>query len=774
MEEESPMRDQAQDYVERLYELLPALYRQRDAEEGGPLEALLRILGRQADLLEHDVRRLWDAFFIETCQDWVVPYIGDLVSNRLLFDSSRLPADTLARSLFRDLRGPDLRPPIAIRTRADVAKTISFRRRKGTLPMLEEMARDVTGWPAHAVEMFELLGWTQHLEHHRPQAQWADLRSADRNERVDSAFDAFSHSVDVRRIAQDEGWHAIPNVAFFLFRLQAYELERVPARQASAPWRWHMSPLGNPAPLFRRWRREGDVDGLATELHVPGPIRRAYFFEDLRSFRAGPTPRDHFTGLYGAPDPVPDAEGVEVALHPDASFFLIVDGESVTPDQAVAPHADQVVCRRLDPWPAARPEGRLVAVDVANGRVALGEEWGDVGSVDVYLHHGFPADIGGGSYPRHAWLVDPRLYDLELSVQESGTAPGSFTSFQDALDAWVDAGRPDCVIHVLDSRTYELPASIDLSTTSALVIEAADRERPLLVTEAAGLEIGSLPPTGSEEPRGELTLSGVVVEGHLEVTGDLGRLRLLHSTLVPGRRLTEEGEPAELEPSLVVDGGTPGDLRNERLRIELAATVTGPIRAPEHAIGIWILDGIVDGLGEAGVAIREQGDDPGPDLHLERTTVLGRVRCRCLEMSESIVTGTLSVVRTQAGCVRFSYVRPGSRTPRRYRCQPDLAKAKAVEQALELDPATPAATLDGIRAFQEARVVPAFVAVRYGEPPYFQLRPSAPLEIREGSEDGSEMGVYSQLKQPQREDNLRLRLEEYFPFGLEAGVVYST
>ena len=36
------------------------------------------------------------------------------------------------------------------------------------------------------------------------------------------------------------------------------------------------------------------------------------------------------------------------------------------------------------------------------------------------------------------------------------------------------------------------------------------------------------------------------------------------------------------------------------------------------------------------------------------------------------------------------------------------------------------------------------------------------------------MGAYCQLKQPQRESNLRIRLDEYLPFGLEAGLIYVT
>ena len=47
-------------------------------------------------------------------------------------------------------------------------------------------------------------------------------------------------------------------------------------------------------------------------------------------------------------------------------------------------------------------------------------------------------------------------------------------------------------------------------------------------------------------------------------------------------------------------------------------------------------------------------------------------------------------------------------------------------------------------------------------------------EIRTGAADGAEMGVWSHLKQPQREANLRLALDEYLRFGLEAGIYYET
>ncbi|MFO0992824.1 MAG: hypothetical protein U1E67_12935 [Hyphomicrobiales bacterium] len=77
----------------------------------------------------------------------------------------------------------------------------------GTLPMLEELARDVTGWPAHAVEYFELLGWTQGAQSPAlPFAAHPRHPFVERMDRLNGAFDEIAHTVDVRPISQDEGY----------------------------------------------------------------------------------------------------------------------------------------------------------------------------------------------------------------------------------------------------------------------------------------------------------------------------------------------------------------------------------------------------------------------------------------------------------------------------------------------------------------------------------------------------------------------------------------
>jgi hypothetical protein len=713
---------------DRLYELLPALYREKDAAEGMQLRALLRIVAEQADALEADVEGLWNDLFIETCREWVVPYIGDLVGNDPIYDQGRIAEADTAASLFPDLAGPDLRPPVAVRSRADVAKTIYHRRRKGTLPALEELARDVTGWAAHAVEFFELLGWTQNMEHVRRGAAWFDLRSSERCERVNGAFDESSHTVDVRPMSGQEGRHGLPNVGFFVWRLGAFPLADVPARRAGAAWRYHFSPLGNRAPLFSHWRPEGDEAGLAGEIHVPGPIRRSFLAADLDRHRGGSPPATH-TDLYGVFEAVP---GSSVAPPTERSLAVVRNGTPVAPAE--------VVCRPLAPWPTVPPPGRVVAVDVDRGRLAIGDGWDDATKrVDVHFHYGFPAELGGGPYERRKWLIapDPRRPVERYRVKEDGEVPPgappvTHTDLVAALAEWEADGRPDAIVSILDSRTYAMPAAVSLEAGQMLAIEAAAGQRPLL-SASAGLEVAAPPPpVGLARPT-ELTLSGVVLEGHLHLSGDVGRLRLIHSTLVPGRGFDDAGRRASTKPSLLVEATAGGRPINRRLRVEAAFAVLGPLSVPEGAEGVWLRDSIVDGLGGRAIA--------AAPLDVERTTVLGSVRTRSLEAGETIFAGPVEAARRQTGCVRFSAVPEGSLVPRRYRCT-------------------------------SAR--PSFVSIGYGSPAYAQLRVSSPIEVRTGAADGAEIGAYAHLKQPQRESNLRLRLGEYLPFGREPGLVYVT
>src|ERR1043166_8266630 len=134
--------------VTSIYNLLPAIYRIRDAELGEPLKAFLSVIAEQVALLDENLAQLYDDQFIETCAPWVVPYIGDLVGARGINDPHGESA--------------------AFSERALVADTIRLRRRKGTAAVLEQLAHDVTNWEARVVEFFQLLATTQYLKRLRP------------------------------------------------------------------------------------------------------------------------------------------------------------------------------------------------------------------------------------------------------------------------------------------------------------------------------------------------------------------------------------------------------------------------------------------------------------------------------------------------------------------------------------------------------------------------------------------------------------------------------
>ena len=194
-------------YAEKLWQLLPAIYRAEDSESfdrNGPLREMVNRIGAQAAILRRSIDRLWEDQYIETCDDWVIPYIGDLL------------ATNLVASL--DARGQ----------RVDVAKTIYYRRRKGTVAVLEEIATDITGWDARVVEFFRRLGRTRHgfdpeiglpAETADPEGArklqiaegligkltktgiggWADLRNVYGATKASTAFDEFFHTADFRR-----------------------------------------------------------------------------------------------------------------------------------------------------------------------------------------------------------------------------------------------------------------------------------------------------------------------------------------------------------------------------------------------------------------------------------------------------------------------------------------------------------------------------------------------------------------------------------------------
>jgi hypothetical protein len=741
--------------ADNLYGLLPAIYRLRDAEHDGTLKALLSILAEQARVVEEDIARLYDNSFIETCDEWVVPYIGDLLG---------------VRSLHAVGSTASLRPY--------VANTLAYRRRKGTAPVLEQLARDVTGWTARAVEFFQRLGTTQHVNHVRlHNVRTSNLRDTNALELLGSPFESAAYSAEVRHIESQRGRYNIPNLGLFLWRLQPYTFAadqgaRVMARAVVTPsdGRYTFDPLGLETPLFNRPHTETEITHLAEEINVPGELRRRPLYDELEARRqaivdGGPP----HTAYFGA-TPVLQVF-VDGSSDPIASDRIMIcdlsDLPTSPPGEWRRPPASRTY-RRFDGVEVAMPID--VGVDPVLGRLAFPEGVRPA-QVQVSYTYAFSADMGGGPYDRRASLAQiltrPVTWQVGVSQALPPVPDQVFPSLAEAVQVWNEQPRGTVgVIAVLDSLTYaeELTGidAIAIPEGSQLVLVAADWPE-VEVSDAPGLTertVGQLAPVerrphvlgdiavvgtapaASQSP-GELVLHGLLIEGRLGVSGNgLGSVRIVHSTLVPA------------VGGLVAEPSSSPPQQNTPLRISIERSICGSITLAASLMSLHIVDSIVDGAGNMAIAA------PASACDISTSTVYGHATMRSLEASECIFTDALRVERRQTGCVRFSYLPDGSQTPRRYRCQPDLALKGLTRPAG--------------RARIHARLRPAFTSTQYGHPAYAQLSHACAEELRTGAEDGSEMGVFSHLKQPQREANLRTSLEEYLRFGLEAGFFFVT
>jgi hypothetical protein len=676
-----------------LYDLLPAVHRQRDEEQGGPLRQLLEVLTDQLAVVGDGVDQLYDDLFVETAAPWVLPYLAELIGLRGLPSSS----------------GTGLTP------RAEVANTIGHRRRKGTAAVLEQVARDVTGWPTRAVEFFELIAATQNVHHARPaNVVFAPIRDARRMGHVGTPFERLreqpdlTHTVDVRRIRSRRGGYNIPNVGIFAWRLRAYPLRATPAVAADPAdaTRFHLHPLGVAAPLFALPVTEAEITQLAEPINVPHPLGRSEFDASIPAFYG----RGLSLRVLGV-----GADAVDVCDLSD----LVPGGGAVSG------------------WAHTPRDAGRVAIDPVLGRIAFGDEQAQPPLVNY--HYGSSADLGGGEYDRAQTFAGIDGPTVRVSQQD----PTAAATIDDGLTALAGSGT----VEIGDSGRYGPVADLTVDSRS-LEIRAADGCRPGVIL------LNDLVIDGDGE--GEVTLNGLLVAGGAIRVRNIRALHLVHCTLVPGLRLTPDGFPAQPGvPSLVVE--------SPATTVTVERCVLGPVRVHVDAEA-GLIDSICD-AGEAGVAYASDAGEHlgGGRLSLAACTVLGKVHTRVLEqVSNSILLAVVSAAddpaawpgpvladRRQEGCVRFSYLPPGSRTPRRHRCQP-------------------AADADA------ARVRPVLTSERWPDPAYGQLDRRTPDEIWRGADDESEMGALHHLYQPQRAAYLAARLDDYLRFGLEAGLFFAS
>ena len=729
-------------FAEKLWELIPAVYRDEDGrlEPPGQLRAFIEVLAQHGAVLRRSTDRLWDDLFIDLADNWVVPYLGDLLATRMV--SALNP------------RGQ----------RVDVAKTIYYRRRKGTLRVLEELISDITGWEGKIVEEFRRLGRFRHgldpapgplagLFTGTPPGGLADLRRPAGAELADGPFDEFHHTPDVRRPRGRDGRYAIPKLGVHLFRIPAVAVSKVTPHEWPSPGPnlrlFSADPSGRDVPLFMPRRRQPDWDdwSSAREWELPQPIRcrvlnhAEYRIDEgevalVRTSPALPpavaaaaaTDLARFLGvtfrseaaLRQAVSTLPNGAAIltvavfrpllvralvadcgKAALLPAAITVERLPGGVVPPERTVSAHLGATPPTPVDKGLVIDPEqGRLLLVGVPPAT-----------GIRVTSFYGFPGPIGAGGYARPASLETPTVASI--------SGGGAIVAGAIALDGVTQIG---------DSLTYGVP---NLAPVRRVVLQAADRQRPYVeLTTDWVLDSGVIQDA-------TVTLTGLWIGGRRNVPavavvlrGDFERVVIRHVSLDPGGMDAQGGT---LPPVHLVAAGQVEELVVER-------SIVGPIRTQGSGAleTLIVRDSIVQSRvpGVPALAL------PASDVHLERVTVLNAqadqlaVDVNLLDATEALISGVLDVSNTQAGCFRFSAASSGSRLPRAYESH----------------------VIDDTGHIFTSRV--------FGQPGYAQLSHTAPVTLTQGAENGSEIGAFSSLMNPIKHDSLMAKITEFMPFGL--------
>jgi hypothetical protein len=701
-----------------LFALLPAIYRTQDALAGGPLQALFQVIATQAGIVEDNIQQLYDDQFIETCSPWAIPYIGALNGYGSIYQTSA-----------------------STDSRAEVANTLGYRRRKGTLVALEQVSTDVSGRGAMVVEQFKRLTTTESMRLVRPQHQaTVDVRDSDALSRMGTAFDVEDYTVDVRsvgpRARQVTGADPTP-LDIVLHGGGRFNVPDV----AVHLWRWQESLSVANAPAF-------SIDSMRYKFNPLGI--------DMALFTNPTPPAESFSRLTTSADIIRPLNRAELVSVYGSAVVLTTDAGVVA--------ANQVVPANLGDAPGGVwcevPSG-MIAVDVQLGRIQFASDLPAPSTLLVSYSYGVVAPFGGGPYDRSVSLAA-----LEQEPTPFFAIVGStdWPTLESAVRAWNELGpgaRGTIVLPAFGSFAADLTgeAAIKLSAECSLWLVAGvpdpasgptevtwDNSRPVLFGDVEAM--GTRVRTGGTGP-GQLTLSGLLVSGQLLVSGVTSTVQVLDCTLVPGLQLASNGEPVSPgQPSIVVTA--------QGVTLTIERSITGPLNVDVSG-NTCICASIVDGTSPTHIAYAgADSASAGADLSVQDSTIVGKVWAKTMVLASNTIfqarqaqydswAAAVWASRQQSGCVRFCAVPSGSITPRPYNCLP-------------ADPSS-GALFD-----------PSFVSLRYGHPAYALLSGDCPAAIWAGADNGSQLGVYLQAQETEAVANVSVRAPEYLPAQLQSGV----
>ena len=826
-------------YAERLWLLLPAVYRTADSDgsgAAGPLRELVNRIGAQMAVVRRSIDRLWADQSIETCDDWVIPYIGDLLGTNLI--SSLAPAAQ----------------------RLDVANTIDYRRRKGTVEVLEELAHDVTAvngmrWTAHVVEGFRRLARTRHgldpalgpaafpaadpaevaallqtegltgLLTGSPAAGFADLRSRHGATLADTAFDESFHTADVRAGLGAVGHFGIPKLLVFLWRLTSFPvLAGTPVAVAGCPGQYVFDPTGREIPLFLP--QPPPADGFsgswtpAQEWQVPGPMTGSLESAIADDGKSSPPPRPPYPDL-----PVPPRYGLGSgwqleSVWPELGMFAATAAPSSPPPPLTADYnygfSSMIGAGPYDRSLLGAPPAGTGRETVVTGGMGLDEALAGMPGIITIGEPDAPesptytalANVGSSADPIGSMLVRAGPGMRPVLRPAAGAAP------------WVFTGAGEATL-VLDGLTVSgcdivLRGSFGSVRLTACTVDpgSAAPGTPPLATAADGRTLAPSRIFVEADPAASAPSQGAIAELLIDhcilgpvrtrLGGSVEKLTISDS-IIQGLPVTVGASYTAadvFDPLLLARGLLAAEPLSHAVLSAMPATVTPALQAyladPVPGVPQAVLDGLnalVNGpslydqtlfatvnLSAGTLALAAQADTLGP----AQVAILNRA---LLDESFPVALGVAALAVADATTQLTRVTVLGRTAAHRLQASDSiLGHFTAVDDVQEGGVRYSAYASGSAlpRQYASAAILPGapiFTSSAYGAPGYAQLLETANaaitggaagVSISSGAEDGSEMGAFSADLNPLREQGLLTKYAEYMPLGLTPVIIHVT
>ncbi len=782
-----------------LYERLPEIYRTKDAEQNYQLKGYLSIFEEMFSEIHRNIEELYDDLFIESCAEWVIPYIGDLLG------TSRLKGDPWT-------------------LRADVAQTIKLRRRKGTIRAIELLTYNLSGWGVHCVELRDLLVRNQHINHQRPDAggdppyQYPSdknnvypidsihryipnggtvpLRQRELLSLLNTPFDSFAHTVDTKPVQFGKVSYNVPNLAVYFWRCRDYRITMVqpahlkPKKRAETDavrqLRFYANPLRRQERLFTIGKiipdqKSGGIEDIES---MPGPMPT----EIQPGEDTWITPKDFFSIDSYDPQSIEskmsDVSGISFQLHVPKS--VVPGGASNNANQNLADHNDDRKVQlkynfrtaNLTHWHEEAKNDEII-VDPCNGRFVIGCD--DDTEADELLQHllvtyayGAPGPVG--AHPVSRASIPARLYGdktQQLSVQWDEGGEQALSQALDHCLALKFENKPT-VIEITDSRTYELDIG-KIALKSSLIIRAADNQRPVLVLKKPLRFLPHNDLLNGFDNHLKLKNLNVKLEG-LYITSPKGRkfalitqaalnsLDILNSTLVCGQDFRKASlDSIEPNPTPRRKPFVHCALKlNEKYglskkfaetpEILIINSITSSLKIDSGYV-IKIKDSMIDAYIDTResskvhantiIAIGGAKHKFAPHAILNGVTIFGNVLLESIEASGVIFNNELDIYNNQKGCIKFSYLlKKFNRLPQHYACVFGQSEREEIQTRLD------------------------FNSVQFGAATYGQLSFACDRRIREEGPGEDSMGAFGFLQEAHKLKNIKTRYREFMPIGV--------